>query len=100
MITPPVAPPAPASGAHAPPRPSDDAAALRRTAQQLEAAFLAEMLKAAGDGTPRASFGGGAGEDQFASFLVELRAEAMVARGGIGLSEAIFNALKGRGHAG
>jgi hypothetical protein len=41
-------------------------------------------------------FGGGAGEDQFASFLVREQARAMVAAGGIGLSEVIFEAMKER----
>ncbi len=72
-------------------------APLRQAARELEAAFLAEMLRAAGVGQPRASFGGGAGEDQFASFLARAQADALAARGGIGLSEAIFNALRERG---
>ena len=70
-------------------------AALLRSAQQLEANFLAEMLKSAGFGKPRESFGGGAGEEQFSSFLVQAQADAMVERGGIGLAEHLFKALKG-----
>jgi flagellar protein FlgJ len=54
------------------------------------------MLQAAGLGTARDSFGGGAGEDQFASFLVQEHAMAMVRAGGIGLSEQIYEALKER----
>ncbi len=69
---------------------------LREAAQKLEATFLAEMLKSAGVGAPRDTFGGGAGEDQFASFLREAQAEEMVAAGGIGLAEALFNAMKVR----
>lgn len=69
---------------------------LRDVAQKLEASFLAEMLKAAGLGKSRESFGGGAGEDQFGSFLVQEQAMAMVRSGGIGLSEALFEALKER----
>ena len=42
---------------------------LRAAAEQLEADFLAEMLKSAGLGTTSPSFGGGAGEDHFGSFL-------------------------------
>ncbi|KEJ97161.1 rod-binding protein [Pseudosulfitobacter pseudonitzschiae] len=71
-------------------------AELRAVADQLEAGFLAEMLKSAGFGQARDSFGGGAGEDQFSSFLIQAQAEKMVAAGGIGLSEAVFEALKGR----
>lgn len=69
---------------------------LRTAASELEASFLAEMLKSAGFGKARESFGGGAGEDQFASFLLQEHARAMVQAGGIGLSEAIFEALKER----
>ncbi len=68
--------------------------ALREAAQKLEAAFLAEMLKSAGLGQSRQSFGGGAGEDQFASFLVQEQAMMMVRAGGIGLSESLFESLK------
>jgi len=83
--------------AQAPAKPAserDDA--LRQAASALEATFLAEMLKAAGLGKSRDAFGGGQGEDQFASFLVEEQAKAMVKTGGIGLTEAIFEALKER----
>ncbi len=71
-------------------------AKLREAAQDLEATFLAEMLKSAGFGEPRESFGGGAGEDQFASFLRQAHAEEMVKAGGIGLAEHLFEALKER----
>lgn len=79
--------------------PSPDAG-LREAAEQLEASFLSEMLKAAGLGKTIDGFGGGAGEDQFSSFLVQAQAEEMVRAGGIGLAEAIFNALKERENAG
>ena len=69
--------------------------ALRRKAAELETAFLSEMLAHAGFGTARESFGGGAGEEQFASFLRNEQASAMVKAGGIGLTEALFRALKG-----
>jgi len=71
-------------------------AALMQAAQKLEASFLAEMLKSAGFGESREAFGGGHGEDQFGSFLVDAQAEEMVAAGGIGLAEALFEALKDR----
>ena len=66
---------------------------LYKAAQELEASFLAEMLKSAGLGQARSSFGGGAGEDQFASFLVQQQAQQMAKAGGIGLSEILFNAM-------
>ncbi len=74
--------------------PNRDDAKLREVAQELEATFLAEMLKSAGFGKPRESFGGGIGEDQFGSFLREAQAKEMVKSGGIGLAERLFEALK------
>lgn len=76
------------------PNPSE--VALRDAAKKLEATFLAQMLKSAGMGQSRDSFGGGAGEDQFASFLLDAQAQKMVEAGGIGLAEQLFNALKER----
>lgn len=70
--------------------------ALQAAAEKLEASFLAQMLKSAGLGESRSTFGGGAGEDQFASFLLEAQAEKMVEAGGIGLAEALFESLKDR----
>lgn len=69
---------------------------LRAVAQELEAAFLSEMLKHAGLGAPRGHFGGGAGEDQVASLLRTEQARAMTERGGLGLAESLFNALVAR----
>ena len=66
----------------------------RDQAKKLEATFLSEMLKAAGLGKTRGAFGGGAGEDQFASFLRQAQAEEMVNAGGIGLAESLYQALK------
>ena len=68
-------------------------ARLVNVSKKLEASFLAEMYKAAGVGEARQSFGGGAGEDQFSSFLVQEYADATVAAGGIGLAESIYRAL-------
>jgi peptidoglycan hydrolase FlgJ len=70
---------------------------LRARAQELETTFLSEMLSHAGMGQARDSFGGGIGEDQFASFLRNAQATAMVDRGGIGLAEHFFRALMTRG---
>ncbi|RFP86540.1 hypothetical protein DZK27_14075 [Rhodobacteraceae bacterium 63075] len=68
---------------------------LRQAAQELEASFLAEMLKSAGFGEAREAFGGGAGEQHFASFMVDAHAKNMAAKGGIGLAESIYESLKG-----
>ncbi len=80
-------------------RPRDDPAAhdkaLRKAAQALESDFLFEMLKSAGLGESRQSFGGGAGEEQFSTFLLHARADAMVEHGGIGLAEHLYKAMKG-----
>ncbi|WP_439104406.1 rod-binding protein [Celeribacter marinus] len=66
---------------------------LRDASQKLEAGFLAEMLKASGFGKTPDAFGGGTGEDQFTSFLVQAQAEKLVEAGGIGLAKHIFQAL-------
>ena len=67
---------------------------VREAAEKLEATFLAEMLKSAGVGAQSHAFSGGIGEDQFASFQREALAAEMVKRGGIGLAETFYNALK------
>ena len=51
------------------------------------------MLGAAGLGAVPDAFGGGAGEEQFASMLRDAQAQAMAKAGGIGLAETIFSAL-------
>lgn len=65
-------------------------------AHRIEAAFLAEMLKGAGVAEPPESFGGGAGEGQFASFLREAIAVEIVESGGIGLAGSIYEQLAAR----
>lgn len=74
-------------------------AALWTAAQGLEATFLAEMLKSTGLGEASDGFGGGIGEEQFASFMRQAQADRMVAAGGIGLAEASFESLKDRDDA-
>ncbi|PIE08364.1 MAG: chemotaxis protein chel [Rhodobacterales bacterium] len=69
---------------------------LHQAARELETSFLAEMLKSAGLGQTPEAFGGGAGEDQFASFLRLEQAREMVNAGGIGLAQSLFEALKER----
>ncbi|AVO39802.1 flagellar biosynthesis protein FlgJ [Pukyongiella litopenaei] len=66
---------------------------LKDAAIDLEAAFLTEMLKSAGFGEQRKSFGGGAGESQFGTFLVRAQAEQIARSGGIGLAESLYRAL-------
>ena len=70
---------------------------LRVAARDLESAFLAEMLTAAGLGRPVDGFGGGGiGEDQFASFVVRAQADAIAARGGLGVADHLYHALQRR----
>lgn len=74
-------------------RAADTAEAMRKTAQEFEAAVLADLLRAAGAGQARAEFGGGVGEDQFASFLLDAQAARIAASGGIGLAEIVLRGL-------
>lgn len=66
---------------------------LRKVASDLEAAFLAEMLKHTGLGESRDAFGGGVGEEHFSAMLGEAHAKALSEAGGIGLAEHIFKSL-------
>jgi len=70
--------------------------ALKEASIKLEATFLSEMLKSAGVGESRGDFGGGAGEEQFGSFLRDAQALELARSGGIGLAESIFEAMKAR----
>lgn len=79
------------------PDPAEDAA--RKTAEAFEAAFLTEMLKHAGVNAMPQAFGGGAGEDAFASFLTGEYARLLAERGGVGIAEQVFEVLKQRSTA-
>lgn len=57
-------------------------------ADRLETAFLAEMLKHISP-SPGGPFSGGAGEQQFGSWLTEARAEKLAARLDLGLGDRI-----------
>jgi peptidoglycan hydrolase FlgJ len=76
------------------PRPRATDEELARAARDLEASFLSIMLREAGVGAPRNAFGGGSGEEQFSSFLTDAYAARIAERGGIGLAESLFKALK------
>lgn len=75
---------------------SADARRLHDQCRALESAFLSEMLSHAGVTSLGGAFGGGEGEAQFHSFLRQALADRMVERGGIGLAERMFEAMKGR----
>ena len=76
------------------PKVPDSDARLMAAARNLESTFLSEMLKHAGLGESAGAFGGGAGEDQFASLLRDAQASAIVQAGGVGLAQSLFEALK------
>jgi peptidoglycan hydrolase FlgJ len=86
--------PPPTAAIARPPGPDAD---LRRAAEALETAFLAEFLAAAGTARPPEGQDGGTGEAQFASFMTEAQARAMVTAGGLGLTGAIMAALARQG---
>ena len=70
--------------------PDGQPAAVRGKTQadQLESAFLAEMLKYTGDDASE-SFSGGIGEWQFASWLTEQRADALSRRIDLKFAESL-----------
>lgn len=74
-------------------RPPNETVRLMEKAQDLEAAFLSEMLSHAGLDAPSGGFDGGTGEEQFSSFLRNEQARLMVESGGIGLAKTIFDSL-------
>lgn len=82
--------PAPAAPFSKPVKPDTP---IAEAARAFEAVFISEMLKSAGLGQPIQGFGGGVGEEQFASLLVQKQAEQIVQSGGLGVSEMIFAAL-------
>ncbi len=94
-----MAPIAPVSSPAPQLQPEKRDAALFEAAKDLEASFLAEMLKSAGFGKPRDANGGGIGEDQFGSFLRQEQAKEMVNQGGIGLAQSLYEALKEQANA-
>lgn len=67
--------------------------AMHKVAVELEASFLAEMLKFGGLGESSDSFNGGAGEEAFSSMLVREQAKLMAENGGVGLAEQIVKSL-------
>jgi len=73
-------------------------ARLWKSAQQLESAFLSEMIGQIGLGGPDGSRGEGSG--QFDSFLHAAYADRLVQKGGIGLAQMIFTSLARRDHEG
>lgn len=70
--------------ARSPIPPADPAARDAGAVKQLEQMFLEEMLKYCGPGPLSGSFSGGAGEEQFASFLTREHAAILSQRVDLG----------------
>ena len=97
MDLPPISPARPGAAPAAAPTPTDIEA--RKAAEAFEAAYLAEMLKYSGLNAMPDGFGGGAGEEAFGSLLTDEYARLLAERGGIGIAEQVFEALKQRTRA-
>ncbi len=69
---------------------------LRRQAEAFETVFLAEMLRSGGLGRMGTGLEGGLQESPFEVFWNEALAKALMAAGGLGLSERIEHALAAR----
>lgn len=60
-----------------------------KVADQLEQAFLEEMLKYCGPGAAQGGFSGGAGEEQFSSFLTREHAALLAGRLDLGFGRIL-----------
>lgn len=96
------APGVPASGVPAPP-PADPGGgvdpAVMAAAREFEAVFLAEMLRYTGLADVPDGFGGGIGEQRFASLVIDEYARAISSTRSFGLAERIYGALMERAGA-
>lgn len=72
----------------------------RRVAEEFETVFLSEMLKYSGVNKTSQSFGGGPGEEAFASMLNDAYAEALVSAGGIGIADLVYKSMVEKTSAG
>jgi len=68
----------------------------RRVARQLESTFASEMLRAARPQKREGMFDGGSGAGAFDSFMDNAMGDAMVQRGGFGLTPTIESLITGR----
>lgn len=67
-----------------------DAAAAKRTAEDFEAFFLAQMFEHMFAGIePDAMFGGGEGEQVYRSMMFQEYGKAVAKQGGIGISDLV-----------
>lgn len=74
-------------------------ARMREVAQDFEAVFVTEMLKAAKIGESQGSFTGGHGEQAFVSLLQREYAYALTEQNAFGLAEQIYTQLRRRADA-
>jgi Rod binding domain-containing protein len=73
-----------------------DGADLLETARAFESVFISQMLAHSGLGKALSANGGFGGE-AFSSLLVDEYASKLVARGGFGLAEKVYEQLRERG---
>jgi flagellar protein FlgJ len=79
------------------PGPIPDAdARLRRTAQEFEGIFLAQLFREMRASLPEESLGGGAGGDLFTTLLDDAVALEAARRSSRGLSDALYRQLAAR----
>jgi flagellar protein FlgJ len=71
-----------------------DIARIRRTAEDFEAFFLAQMLQPMFEGVgAEEPFGGGFAEDMWRSLQVEQYGKALAKSGGIGIADAVVREM-------
>lgn len=70
-----------------------DSNKLKSAAEKIETHFLKEMLMASDLYKPSESFGGGAGEEQFRSFIIDAQAKALRESHDFGLAKSIYESL-------
>ena len=66
---------------------------MRKTAEDFEAVFLAQMMEHMLGETTESTFGGGPGESAFKSMLNEEYAKVMAKAGGIGLADSVMREM-------
>lgn len=67
---------------------------IRRTAEEFEAVFLAQMLAPMFEGIDTDGLGGGGmGEEIFRPMLIERYAEALAKSGGVGIADSLVREL-------
>ncbi|MCQ4159936.1 rod-binding protein [Roseomonas sp. GC11] len=72
----------------------------RRLAQQLEASFAAELLRAARPSQKEGLAGRGTGGEAFDSFMDQALGDALVSKGGLGLTKVLEETIAARARPG